>query len=165
MLQDHKRQLRYDFISVDTFLEAWAYEANRFFRDRLVGAQSQDQFDSTLRNAMIQFFNADVDVGKVYCISIITLGDDGVPFGRFQENIDGFVRRVPISFQLLQRHEAGRSERDVHALRAPAASDVSDGKKNNLPQLLTSIHKSQLCMEPHQETLSHFCRRARLSTR
>ena len=31
--------LRYDIVSVDTFLDAWAYEANRIFRDRLVGAE------------------------------------------------------------------------------------------------------------------------------
>ena len=54
--------LRYDIVSVDTFLNAWAYEAYRIFRDRLVGAEPQDQFDLMLRNAMIQFFNADVDV-------------------------------------------------------------------------------------------------------
>ena len=36
-------------------------------------------------------------------------------FERFQENIDVFLRREPISFQLLQRHEAGQSERDEHA--------------------------------------------------
>ena len=46
--------LRYDIVSVDTFLNAWAYEANRIFRDRLVGAESQGQFDLMLRNAMIQ---------------------------------------------------------------------------------------------------------------
>ena len=34
----------------------------------------RDQFDSMLRNAMIQFFNADVDVDKLCYI-----GDDGVP--------------------------------------------------------------------------------------
>ena len=36
-----------------------------FFRDRLVGAESQGQFDLMLRNAMIQFFNADVDAVEV----------------------------------------------------------------------------------------------------
>ena len=41
--------LRYDIVSVDIFLDAWAYEANRIFRDRLVGPESQDQFDSVLR--------------------------------------------------------------------------------------------------------------------
>ena len=43
--------------------------------------------------------------------------------GRFQENIDCFLRREPISFQLLQRHEAGQSEGDEHALRCPAAAN------------------------------------------
>ena len=45
--------LRYEIVSLNTFLHAWAYETNRIFRDRLVGAESQDQFDSMLRNAMI----------------------------------------------------------------------------------------------------------------
>ena len=31
--------LRYDIVSVDTFLNAWAYETNRIFRDRLVWCQ------------------------------------------------------------------------------------------------------------------------------
>ena len=73
--------LRYDIVSVDTFLDAWAYEANRIFRDRLVGAESQDEFDTMLRNAMIQFFNADVDVEKLCYTSMVTFGDDGVPSG------------------------------------------------------------------------------------
>ena len=41
--------LRYDIISVDTFLAAWAYEANRMSRNRLMGAESQDHVDSMLR--------------------------------------------------------------------------------------------------------------------
>ena len=45
------------------------------------GAESQDQFDSMLRNAMIQFFNADVDVEKLCYTSMVTFGDDGVPSG------------------------------------------------------------------------------------
>ena len=40
--------LQYDNVSVDTFLDAWAYEANHIFCDRLVGPESQDQFDSML---------------------------------------------------------------------------------------------------------------------
>ena len=73
--------LRYDIVSVDTFLDAWAYEANRIFRNRLVGAESQDQFDSMLQNAMIQFFNADMDVEKLYYTSMVTFRDDSVPSG------------------------------------------------------------------------------------
>ena len=64
--------LRYDIVSVDTFLSAWAYEAKRNFRDRLVGAKSQDQFDSMRRNAMIQFFNANVDLENLCYTSMVT---------------------------------------------------------------------------------------------
>ena len=44
-----------------------------------LGAESQDQFDSMLQNAMIQFFNADVDIEKFCYTSMVTFGDDGVP--------------------------------------------------------------------------------------
>ena len=47
----------------------------------MVGAESQGQFDLMLRNAMIQFFNADVDVEKLCYTSMVTFGDDGVPSG------------------------------------------------------------------------------------
>ena len=42
--------------------------------DRLVGAESQGQFDLMLRNAMIHFFNADVDVEKLCYTSMVTFG-------------------------------------------------------------------------------------------
>ena len=73
---------RYEIVSVNTFLNAWAYETNRIFRDRLVGAESQDPFDWKLRNAMIQFFNARMLMWR----SSVTLqwspcNDDGEPSG------------------------------------------------------------------------------------
>ena len=34
---------------IGSLVSAWAYEANRIFRDLLVGAESQDQFYSILR--------------------------------------------------------------------------------------------------------------------
>ena len=73
--------LRYDIVSVGTFLKACTYKPNHIFRDRLVGAELHDQFDSMLRNAMIQFFNADVDVEKLCYTSMVTFSDDGVPSG------------------------------------------------------------------------------------
>ena len=74
--------LRYDIDSVNTFLNAWAHETNRIFRDRLVGAESQDQFDSMLRNAMIQFFNARMWMWRSsVTLQMVTLNDDSVPSG------------------------------------------------------------------------------------
>ena len=56
-----------------------------------------------------------------------------------------FLRREPSSLQLLQRHVAGRLKRkSIHFVVQRQLTDVSDCTKNNLPQLLTSIHKSQL---------------------
>ena len=100
---------------MDTFLNAWAYEANRFLRDRLVGAQSQDQFDSMLRNAMNQFFNADVDMVKFYCTSIITFGDDGVPSGDFRRISMAFCAANPSLFSCCNVMRLDdRSERSMH---------------------------------------------------
>ena len=128
--------LRYDIVSVDTFLDPWAYEANRIFRARLVGAESQDQFDSTLRNAMIQFFNADVDVEKLCYTSTVTLGDDGVPSGDLrrismadykkmvEEGLKSYEREVkdmPIDlFQEVMDHLACADR----ALSAPRHNDI-----------------------------------------
>ena len=107
--------LRDDIVSVDTFLNAWAYEANRNFRDRLVGAKSQDQFDSMRRNAMIPFFNANVDVEKLCYTSMVTFGDNGVPSGDLrrismgdykkmvEEDLKSYEREVKdMSIDLLQ---------------------------------------------------------------
>ena len=112
--------MRYDFISVDTFLNAWAYEANCFFLDLLVGAQSQDQFDSVLRNAMNQFFNADIGMGKLYCTSIITLGDDGVPSGNFRR-ISMAANPSLFSCCNVMRLD-GRSETSMHFVASVGAT-------------------------------------------
>jgi len=73
--------LRYEVESADAFLEAWAHEANRIFRDRIVGSDGQAHFDSLLKNAMVQFFNSDIDVEKLCYTSLLTFSDDGVPRG------------------------------------------------------------------------------------
>jgi len=73
--------VRYEVESADSFIEAWAHEANRIFRDRLVGADAQDRFDSMLKNAMVQHLNCDIDVEKLCFTSLLTFGDDGAPKG------------------------------------------------------------------------------------
>ena len=55
-----------------------------------------------------------------------------------------FLRRKPSSFQLLPRHVAGRLEqKSMHFVVQRQLTVVSHSKKNNLPQFLTSSHKSQ----------------------
>ena len=114
--------LRY-IVSVDTFLDAWAYEANRIFRDRLVGAESQDQFDLMLRNAMIQFFNADVDVEKLCYTSMVTFGDDGVP--------SGDLRRISMADYKKMVEEGLKSyEREVKDMPIDLFQEVMDLFRN-----------------------------------
>ena len=111
--------LRYDIVSVDTFLNAWAYEANRIFRDRLVGAKSQDQFDSMRRNAMIQFFNANVDVEKLCYTSMVTFGDNGVP--------SGDLRRISMGDYKKMVEEGLKSyEREVKGMPIDLFQEVMD---------------------------------------
>ena len=98
--------LRYDIVSADTFLNAWTYETNRIFRDRLMGAESQGQFDSILQNVMIQFFNADVDSEKLCYTSMVIFTDDVLPSGdlrrismvdhkkMFEERLKSYKREV-----------------------------------------------------------------------
>ena len=86
--------VRYDIVSVDTFLNGWAYEANHNFRDRLVGAKSQNQFDSMRRNAMIQFFNANVDLEKLCYTSMVTFGDNGIPSGDLRRILMGDYKKM-----------------------------------------------------------------------
>lgn len=74
--------LRYEIESVDTFLEAWANEGNRIFRDRLVGIDAQANFDNMLKNGMMAFLNTDIDVEKLCYTSLLTFNDEsGVPSG------------------------------------------------------------------------------------
>ena len=111
--------LRYDIVSVDTFLDAWAYEANRNFRDRLVGAESQGQFDSMLRNAMIQFFNADMDVEKLCYTSMVTYGDDGV--------ISGDLRRISMAdYRKMVEQGLKSYEREVKDMPIDLFQEVMD---------------------------------------
>ena len=111
-------------------MDAWAYEANRCFRDLLVGAQSREQFDSMLQNAIIQFFNADVDMEKLYCISIITLNHEWVPSGDFRRIFDCFLRRVPNVMRL-----DNRSDTSMHFVVQRQLTDVPDCQvKTLLPE-------------------------------
>ena len=58
-------------------------------------------------------------------------------------HINGFLRREPISFQLLHNMRVdNRSETSMHFVVQRQLTDVPVCKKNNLQQLLTSIHKS-----------------------
>ena len=63
--------LRYDIVSVDTLLAAWAYEANRISRNRLM----EDHVDSMLRT---QQFHSSMPMWKCFT-TMVTFDDGGVP--------------------------------------------------------------------------------------
>lgn len=74
--------LRYEVASVEGFLEAWANEANRIFRDRLVGIDAQANFDNILKNGMISYMNVDIDIESLCYTSLLDFSDEsGVPSG------------------------------------------------------------------------------------
>jgi len=73
--------LRYEVASNEALYEAWAYEASRMFRDRLVGQEAKADFDATLQNLMIQHFGVAVQADKLFFTSLLTMGDEGVPKG------------------------------------------------------------------------------------
>jgi dynein heavy chain 2 len=73
--------LRYEAHSVDAFVEAWAYEGSRIFRDRLVGIDAQAHFDNILKTAMVQSFNVDIETESLCYTSLMHLSDEGVPAG------------------------------------------------------------------------------------
>eukprot|EP00927_Polykrikos_kofoidii_P027109 TRINITY_DN23975_c0_g4_i1.p1 TRINITY_DN23975_c0_g4~~TRINITY_DN23975_c0_g4_i1.p1 ORF type:complete len:2595 (-),score=618.45 TRINITY_DN23975_c0_g4_i1:108-6821(-) len=73
--------LRYEALSADSVLEAWAYESCRIFRDRLVGDEAKSYFDNLLKNSMLAFFNTEIEVDKLIFSSMLTFGDEGVPKG------------------------------------------------------------------------------------
>jgi dynein heavy chain 2 len=95
--------LRYEATSTETFFEAWAFEANRIFRDRLVGVEAQANFDNLLKNAMIQYFNADIDVDSLCFTSLMTFADEGVPSGTLKkisrEDYKKFVEQGKVSYE------------------------------------------------------------------
>eukprot|EP00002_Diphylleia_rotans_P017833 TRINITY_DN345_c0_g1_i5.p1 TRINITY_DN345_c0_g1~~TRINITY_DN345_c0_g1_i5.p1 ORF type:complete len:2631 (-),score=563.81 TRINITY_DN345_c0_g1_i5:572-7306(-) len=67
--------LRYDFSSAD-FMEIWVYEAQRIFRDRLVGSSTQDKWDSII-NPISKQFSSGVDLKEVYFSTFASAGVDG----------------------------------------------------------------------------------------
>ena len=89
--------LRYEVVSVETFIEAWAYEAARIFRDRLVGDEAKNHFDALLRNALIQYLGMDVEVDKLIFTSMLTQNEEGVPSGE--------MKKVTIEDRVMTRHE------------------------------------------------------------
>jgi dynein heavy chain 2 len=95
--------LRYQCVSVETFYEAWAFEANRIFRDRLVGVEAQAHFDNMLKNAMVQYFNVDIDVESLCFTSLMTFGDEGVPSGGLakigKEDYRKYVEQGKVSYE------------------------------------------------------------------
>ncbi len=47
------------FVSLEPLLAAWAYEAKRLFRDRLVGDKSHSQFDAILTSVLQSDWSVD----------------------------------------------------------------------------------------------------------
>jgi dynein heavy chain 2 len=128
--------LRYQVVSPETFVHAWAYEACRIFRDRLVGEDAQSTFDSILRNAVMAFFNMDVDPDQLRFTSLLTPSDEGVPNGQMMSIstedyekmvVDGMksyerdVREMPIE---LVREVMDRVSWIDRALSAPICNDL-----------------------------------------
>ena len=73
--------LRYDLSdskhkNADHVLEVWSYEANRLFRDRLVGRESIDAFDNILLTVLRADWNANVtdNLQSEYYSTLLLLG-------------------------------------------------------------------------------------------
>jgi len=87
--------LRYEVASVEGFLEAWANEANRIFRDRLVGIDAQANFDNILKNGMISYMNVDIDIESLCYTSLLEFNDEsGVPSGVLKKIARGDYKKM-----------------------------------------------------------------------
>ena len=150
--------LRYEVVSVESFIEAWAYEATRIFRDRLVGEEAKSHFDSILRNCLIQYLGMDVEVDKLIFTSMLTLGDEGVPSGELKRvSVEDYTKMVQDGLKSYQRE---MKDLDIElvpevleqiswmdrALAAPVANDLlvvgrSGGGKRSAISLLAHMHR------------------------
>jgi dynein heavy chain 2 len=111
--------LRYEVASVEEFLEAWAYEASRIFRDRLVGEEAQTQFDGLLKQEVMQHFNTDIEVEKLCYTSLLNMGDEGVPKGVMNKvSREDYKKMVEQGLKLY--------EREVKDLPIELVSEVID---------------------------------------
>ncbi|CAJ1327577.1 unnamed protein product [Effrenium voratum] len=150
--------LRYEVVSVETFIEAWAYEAARIFRDRLVGDEAKNHFDALLRNALIQYLGMDVEVDKLIFTSMLTQNEEGVPSGEMKKvTIEDYMKMVQNGLKSYQREVKDLDIELVpevleqlswmdRALAAPVASDLlvvgrSGGGKRSVISLLAHMHR------------------------
>ena len=150
--------LRYEVVSIDSFIEAWAYEATRIFRDRLVGDEAKNHFDAILRNASIQYLGTDVDVDKLIFTSMLTLGDEGVPSGDMKKvALEDYTKMVQDGLKSYQREVKDLDVELVpevleqikwmdRAQAAPVANDLlvvgsSGGGKRSAISLLAHMHR------------------------
>eukprot|EP00438_Fugacium_kawagutii_P026834 Skav224731 [mRNA] locus=scaffold699:573890:588190:- [translate_table: standard] len=150
--------LRYEVVSIDSFIEAWAYEATRIFRDRLVGDEAKNHFDGILRNALIQYLGTDVDVDRLIFTSMLTLSDEGVPSGDMKKvALEDYTKMVQDGLKSYQREVKDLDIELVpevleqikwmdRALAAPVANDLlvvgrSGGGKRSAISLLAHMHR------------------------
>lgn len=80
--------------SPSVLLEMWAYEACRLFRDRLVGEDAQEKFDSILTSVVRSVWSVDLsaradDAMYVTWGSAPKQAGRGVGFGRSLERLSG----------------------------------------------------------------------------
>jgi dynein heavy chain 2 len=152
---------RYEVFSHETFLEAWAYEACRIFRDRLVGDEAQANFDGMLKNALLHFFNIDIEVDKLVYTSLLTFGDEGVPKGEMKKvsqadfkkmiedgkkSYEREVKDLPIELVPECMNQLACIDR---ALAAPTFNDVlivgrSGSGRRSLLSLIVQMHRLQV---------------------
>eukprot|EP00931_Biecheleriopsis_adriatica_P043590 TRINITY_DN24917_c0_g1_i1.p1 TRINITY_DN24917_c0_g1~~TRINITY_DN24917_c0_g1_i1.p1 ORF type:complete len:4311 (+),score=994.91 TRINITY_DN24917_c0_g1_i1:69-13001(+) len=163
--------LRYEVVSVESFIEAWAYEACRIFRDRLVGDEAKTHFDTLLRNALIQYLSSDVEVDKLLFTSMLTIGDEGVPSGDMkkvshadyskmvQEGLKVFQREIKdMDIELIPEVIEQLSWID-RALAAPMANDLmvvgrSGSGRRSVISLLANMHRLTVFSPPPSRNYS-----------
>ncbi|CAE7570289.1 DYH1B [Symbiodinium sp. CCMP2456] len=153
--------LRYEVMSVESLVEAWAYEATRIFRDRLVGDEAKSHFDALLRNALIQYVGVDVEVDKLMFTAMLTLNDEGVPSGDMKKvSPEDYTKMVKDGLKSYQREVKDLEIELVpevleqlswmdRALAAPVANDLlvvgrSGGGKRSVISLLAHMHRLAL---------------------
>lgn len=114
--------LRYEVESEAAFLQAWAYEACRIFRDRLVGVSDEltrtlsgrdeglfdpkDFFDDLLRDTIHAYFNFEVEVDKLCYTSLFTFNEEGVPKGDLKAlSLADYEKRVMDGLKVYEREQ------------------------------------------------------------
>ena len=157
-----------DTVDVKSVLRAWAYEARRLFRDKLVTSEDKEKFDGILKSVLMADWSSDV-AEKIADVFYVTAADanfsahSAIPkFGRFLGPLSSSDWKAVVEKALVTFGRENRSLDDVIVINelaeftSPGGSfwrRPSNCRQRRLRAASSRTHESQDGQELWRETV------------